>query len=95
VAREGLGELADVDALQRLGAAGGGAERTVVDGGREVEEGARGRGDCHAVVAGRVVEVEAGGAVDAQAWVGMRRGAEHRDLGMALLPRHEAPQRRR
>jgi hypothetical protein len=42
VAREGGGELADVDAVQGLGAARGGAERAVVEGGREVEEGAGG-----------------------------------------------------
>ena len=71
------------------------AEGAVVEGGGEVEEGAGGRRDRHAVVAGRVVEVEAGGAVDAQTGVRVRRGAEHPDLGVALLPRHEAPQRRR
>jgi hypothetical protein len=40
VAREGVGELAHVDAVERLGAPGGRAERAVVESGREVEEGA-------------------------------------------------------
>ena len=60
VAGQGVGELAHVDAVERLGAAGGGAQRAVVEPGREVEEGAGGRGDRDAVVAGAVVEVEAG-----------------------------------
>jgi hypothetical protein len=36
----GVGELAHVDAVQGLGAAGGRAQRAVVEGGGEVEEGA-------------------------------------------------------
>jgi hypothetical protein len=86
-----VGELAHVDAAERLGAPGGRAKRAVVERGGEVEEGAGGRGDRDAVVTGRVVEVEPGGAVDAQTGVGVPRGAEHRHLGVALLPRHEAP----
>ncbi len=73
MAGEGVGELAHVDAMERLGAAGGGAERAVVEGGREVEEGPGGRGDRDALVARRVVEVEPGGAVDAQAGVDVWR----------------------
>jgi hypothetical protein len=46
-------------------------------------------------VAGAIVEVEPGRAVDAQARVRTRRRAEHGDLGIALLPRQEAPERRR
>ena len=40
LAGEDRDQLANVDAVERLGAAGGGAERAVAERGREVEEGA-------------------------------------------------------
>ena len=67
----------------------------MVEGGGEVEEGARGGRGRDAVVAGAVVEVEAPRSMHAQAGVHVSPGAEHRDLGVALLPWHEAPQGRR